>query len=95
MSEVIDKHIAALGHTVTDKVTGFKGVVTCVSFELYGCVQAIVTPPVDEKGEDKAGKWFDVTRLENTGEEPVMGLPNFQEGYIAEGKKGGSDKPLV
>lgn len=64
-----------LGLKVRDRVTGFCGVVMSVSYDLPGCIQAVVTPLVDEKGEAKDGKWFDVTRLEVLDETPVMEVP--------------------
>lgn len=56
-------HINLLGLKAKDAVTGFSGVVTSISFDLYGCVQAIVTPPVDKDGNAKDGRWFDIIRL--------------------------------
>jgi len=90
----VNKQLALLGLKAEDKVTGFKGVIDSVCFDLYGCVQAALTPAVDSKGELKGGKWFDVTRLVIRDHEPVMDLPDFDKGYIAEGKKGPADKPL-
>ncbi len=90
----VTKHIELLGRKVTDKVTGFQGVISTMSFDLYGCVQAVVSPPVNEAGEKKAGEWFDITRLDLSDEPRVMELPDFSEGYIVEGKKGCADKPL-
>lgn len=87
-------HIDKLGHTATDAVTGFTGVITSVSFDLYGCVQAVVTPKVDEKGETPQGKWFDIVRLKLKAKKKVLPTPDFAKGYIAEGKKGCADKPL-
>jgi len=88
------KHIELLGKKAKDKVTGFTGVVTCISFDLYGCVQAIVSPPLDEKGNVPKSQWFDVTRLTVNSKKPVMDVPDFDKGYIAEGKKGCAVKPL-
>jgi hypothetical protein len=82
--------INILGLKCKDKVTGFSGVITTISFDLYGCVQAIVTPDA-ESGKNCA--WFDVTRLDITNDR-VMDVPDFNEGYIADGRKGCSDKPL-
>jgi hypothetical protein len=48
---MLDKHLDILGYEVTDRVTGFKGVVTSISFDLYGCVQALVTPQLNDKGQ--------------------------------------------
>lgn len=64
-----------LGLKVRDRVTGFNGIVMTVAYDLPGCIQAVVVPLVDEKGEHKEGKWFDVTRLEVLNEEPVMEVP--------------------
>ena len=46
----VSTHMKLLGHKVEDKVTGFKGVVSSLSFDLYGCVQAVVTPAASEDG---------------------------------------------
>jgi len=93
-SKCIEDHLDLLGLKVTDKVTGFKGVVTAVSFDLYGCIQAIVSP-FASKAENKIedSRWFDVTRLEVVNKKPVMTLPDFDKGYVAEGKKGAAEKP--
>lgn len=88
------KHIELLGIKATDAVTGFEGVITTMSFDLYGCVQAVVTPPIDKDGKLKDGKWFDVTRLKLSDEPPVMELPDFDKGYVAEGRKGAAEKSL-
>ena len=90
----VDTNLKLLGFKVKDKVTGFEGVVSSVSFDLYGCIQFVVTPSVDKDGKAKDGRWFDVTRLEIESKDPVMSLPDFNKGYIAEGKKGPAEKPL-
>lgn len=89
----MERHLELLGLLVTDKVTGFTGVVTTISFELYGCVQAVVKPKMNGKGEIPDGSWFDVVRLEINSRTPVMQTPNFELGYVAEGKKGADVKP--
>lgn len=96
MSEtIIEHHIALLGLEVEDKVTKFKGIATSVSFELYGCIQVVVSPVVGDDGKIENGKWFEVTRLRVTNHVPVMEHPDYSAGYIAEGKKGADiDKPL-
>lgn len=67
-----------LGYEARDRVTGFAGVVDSISFDLYGCVQASLTPKHDMKAtERKAGYWFDVKRLEKTGKKRVMEAPDF------------------
>jgi hypothetical protein len=91
----IHEHMKMLGMKVTDKVTGFKGVVASVSFDLYGCIQCIVTPEAGELGKQEDCRWFDIKRLRVTGKRPVMELPNYDYGYVAEGKKGAADKPSM
>lgn len=89
----IIKHLDMLGKKVEDKVTGFKGVVTSVSFDLYGCVQTIVNPGI--QADFKLGEqcWFDVARLKILDPEPVMQRPNFIDGEVAKGEKGPAEKP--
>jgi hypothetical protein len=71
------EHFKLLGFAVRDVVTGFAGVVTSISFDLYGCVQAVVTPFVDEKGVAGDGRWHDTKRLVATSDAPVMAVPTF------------------
>ena len=87
-----NKHLELLGLPVQDLVTKFKGVVTGINFDLYGCVQAIVTAEASD-GKTNCGEWFDVTRLKVLKNKPVMKLPDFDQGYVAEGRKGASIKP--
>jgi hypothetical protein len=89
----MNSHLSLLGCRARDKVTGIEGVVTTVSFDLYGCIQAVLTQKADEKGEYKMSPWFDVTRLDIVDHNPVMTQPNFELGYVAEGKKGAAEKP--
>lgn len=94
MNKVQD-HMKLLGMKVADKVTGFKGVVSSVSFDLYGCIQAVVTPFIGKDGKQELGQWFDVVRLTVTSKEPVMPLPDYAQGYVADGRKGAAEKPAA
>ena len=78
-----------LGCNVTDKVTGFEGVVTSIAYDLYGCIQAVVVPEAKD-GKVSDGSWFDVNRLRlcSTG---VMECPDFDASYPA--GKGPAHKP--
>ena len=87
------EHIELLGLKAEDVVTGFKGVITSVAFDLYGCVQAILTPAVSKDGKRLDGSWYDVTRLKLGKGKPIMALPDFTQGYVADGKKGAAEKP--
>jgi len=90
---MIEEHLKLLGLKVEDKVTSYEGIVTSVSFDLYGCVQVIVTSQTILNTDKVENKWFDVTRLEILNSIPVMEQPDFTKGYIATGKKGSFEKP--
>ena len=90
----VKKNLDLLGIPVQDRVTGFKGVVTSVSFDLYGCVQSLVNPGVDRQGKTQEQVWLDVSRLEIRKTKPVMQRPNYEYGPVAEGKQGAAEKPL-
>ena len=88
-----ERHIDLLGYKAKDKVTGFSGTIDCVSFDLYGCIQISIRPQIDKDGKIPDGHWFDVTRLDIDTSTRIVDLPNFYEGYVAEGRKGPSEKP--
>lgn len=70
-------HINLLGLKVRDRVTYFEGIVSSISFDLYGCVQAAVSPPVDKEGKLPDGRWFDIHRLVSIDADRVMPVPLF------------------
>lgn len=55
------KEFQLLGCKVTEKTTGFSGVVTSICLDLVGCVQAYITPHASAKNQE--GRWYDVARL--------------------------------
>jgi len=91
----MNSYLELLGHKVRDRVTGFEGVVSSVSFDLFGCVQTVVTPPMDKKtGKRPDSEWFDHKRLEKLSKEPVMKQPSFVEQPLKVGdERGPADKP--
>lgn len=93
MKNVYERHIELLGFKATDKVTGFSGVIDSVCFDAYGCIQISLKPKMDKDGNVPNGYWFDVTRLKIDMSRRIVELPNFYEGYTAEGRKGPADKP--
>ena len=93
-TDIYKQHIGLLGFKAKDKVTGFSGVIDCVSFDLYGCIQVAINPPADDSGKKENSQWFDVTRMDDIGKHRVMDAPNFSKGYIANGEKGAADKPM-
>lgn len=90
----IKKHLELLGKRVEDKVTGKRGVVSSIGFDLYGCVQAIINPGMGKDGKLEDSLWFDVSRLKVLSKNPVMERPNYDFGPQAEGKQGAAEKPL-
>ncbi|MFV0508736.1 MAG: hypothetical protein ACK5M8_05750 [Shewanella algae] len=93
MSQDVMNHISLLGYKVKDKVTGIEGVVTTMSFDLYGCIQALVHPGMKSDGTAKEQYWYDVSRLNVLTKKPVMDQPNYDRGYVDEGRKGSAEKP--
>lgn len=93
--ENVQDALNLLGTKVEDRVTGFKGVVTSISFDLYGCIQAIVNPGLTPDGKIGESHWFDVGRLTVSGT-PVMEVPSFVSASPASRTihdKGPAEKP--
>lgn len=90
----MQQYMDMMGMRVKDKVTGFTGVVQSVNFDLYGCVQFSVVPPVNEKGERVEGAWFDSNRVVVTDKERVMPVPTFAV-IPAQHDKGPSSKNSI
>lgn len=56
-----------MGDYVTDKITGFSGIVTGMASYISGCTQCLIAPKVNEKNELPDTQWFDIERLEKIG----------------------------
>lgn len=91
----LKKHLELLGMRVEDKVTGFKGVVATIGFDLYGCIQAVVNPGQDKDGKLQEQVWFDVSRLRVLSDAPVMDRPEFEWSpeVISAAGKGPAERP--
>ena len=88
------KHLKVLGYKVKDKVTGFEGVCHHVGFDLYGCIQCIVHPGLDDKGMLRDTQWLDINRLEVISNSPVMDVPDFTDtDRHKDGNSGCAEKP--
>ncbi len=81
MSETtIINAVGLLGLKAKDKVTNFEGVITTVSFDLYGCCQVILTPQVGKDGAKTESLWVDSNRLDfGKKQERVMPVPMFAQ----------------
>jgi hypothetical protein len=73
----MQEHMKFLGREVRDVVTSYSGTVSAICFDLYGCVQAAVTPKVDKDGKVDDARWFDTKRLSILSEAPIMAVPDF------------------
>ena len=93
MSKIDTKYFDSLGLKAEDKVTGFKGVTTSLSYDLYGCIQFLITPFADKDGKYGESCWLDISRI-NISEERVMEVPDYSNAYIGGGNKGAADKPM-
>lgn len=65
-----------LGYTATDRITGFKGVITGFCTYLTGCNQYLVSPKCGDDGKHAEPHWFDEQRLEVDRETPSISLDN-------------------
>lgn len=65
-----------LGLTVTDRITGFTGIVTAYVQYISGCNQCLVTPRVGADGRMGEAAWLDVQRLAVDAAAPTVVLDN-------------------
>lgn len=87
-----NQHFELLGKTGKDRVTGYQGTIISISFDLFGCVQVIIRPPVDKDGKLQEAHWFDVNRVEVVDETRCMPIPDFSK-PPAEHPHGPAEKP--
>ena len=59
--------LIALGHSVEDRVTKFKGTVTAIVVHINGCISGVVTAPGLTKDGGLIEEYFDQKRLKVTG----------------------------
>lgn len=92
----MEKHFSLLGMRVEDRVTGLTGVVTSLSFDLYGCIQALLHPGIDSELKIRDLQWLDVVRLKVISNNPVIDRPEYEwtPKDISTGCKGSAEKPL-
>jgi len=86
-------HLDVLGYKVKDKITGFSGVATSVTFDLYGCIQVLINPGLDTDGKFKESNWFDENRIELKSTKRVMNPPFLQIKPKLKKDKGPAEKP--
>lgn len=90
------KAIDLLGRKATDRISGIAGVITSVCFDLYGCIQAAITPQAQD-GKYIQGTWFDLNRLEVSAGASVMPNPfaRPEHGDALKHEHGPAEKPTM
>ena len=88
----VSNAFSCLGHEAQEKITGMKGVITSVSFDLYGCVQILLHPGLDKEGLPSEQHYFDINRIEIIGDR-VMEPPKFSNIPAANYEQGPAEKP--
>lgn len=86
------KHLA-LGRKARDLVTGFEGTISSVAFDLFGSIDATVTPPVGADGKVGDNQWLQFARLDiDQNAERAMPLPAWAA-QPAQHTHGAAEKP--
>ncbi len=74
----LSSYFDLLGRRVKDKISGHEGVCDALTFDLFGCVQVAVAPPVDKDGKFVEGRMLDVHRVQVIDADTrVMPRPTF------------------
>lgn len=90
----VKQHLQLLGTMQKDVVSEIEGMVSSISFDAYGCVQAVLSRKANKKtGEIPDGRWVDVKRLRDLGKDRVMQVPAFAEMPVG-AEAGPAEKPL-
>ena len=71
------KGINLLGLKVEDKITKATGIVTSISYDLYGCIQAIITLDAGTENRESLNQWYDIKRLKILDDTPVLDTPDW------------------
>jgi len=90
----LKKQLDLLGYQAEDRVTAIKGIITSISFDLYGCIQILLNPGIDKDGKLRDLVWLDVNRVKVLSEKPVMDQPNFNAISGPMDLKGPEKKPV-
>lgn len=94
MTSIVQTTLDMLGKTARERVTGIKGIITSVSFDLYGCVQVTLHSGLDKDSKPIEQFWWDMKRIEITDHNRVMPAPEFVR--METGKEiGAAEKPSV
>ena len=93
-----EKIVNMLGKKAKDIITGSTGVITSLSFDLYGCIQVILTPGKIDKEfkEVKSIGWVDINRIKIIKNKRIMEHPDFNNKYKSVKQiQGPVEKPII
>lgn len=94
---ITEKCVSYLGFKAKDKVTGAKGMISTVCFDVYGCIQVILDPQKVNK-DGTVGKnigWIDINRVQIEGKKRFFEPPDFNIKYKKEKEiHGPAEKPI-
>ena len=69
----MDKIFNKLGFKGVDRISGYRGVIESVSFDIYGCVQYLLRREVkDNDPNTDVAAWYDEKRIRVTGKQRVI-----------------------
>ena len=89
----IESVVDILGFEARDIITGASGVITSVCFDLYGCIQVVLTPSNKKSGENY-NTWFDINRIV-VSKKRIMDPVNFENKYNTFSEvQGPAEKPV-
>lgn len=95
VGDLVDRSLGLLGLRGRDRVTGYEGVVSSVCFDLYGCVQLILTGKTGWDGKLQDCGIFDIKRVEILSTTPVMKPPDFATANLEPFSQGPAEKPAA
>jgi hypothetical protein len=80
-----------LGQKARDVITGFEGIVLCITQHLTGCNQVCLLPQtLDKDGKRRDGEWFDDSRIQILDKTPLQ----LQRTAAEVKANPGADEPL-
>jgi hypothetical protein len=87
----LSSYFDLLGRQIKDKISGQEGICDALTFDLFGCIQIAIAPPVDKDGKFVDGRMLDVHRIQvvdaDTRVMPHASFPNHLTSFNLLGKK--------
>lgn len=87
----LSSYFDLLGRRIRDKISNQEGVCDVITFDLFGCIQVGIVPPVDKDGKFSDGRMLDVHRVQvieaDTRVMPRASFPNHLTAFDLLGKK--------